>query len=61
MITGNWDVDFVSVVPFEVNDEKLSVMNMCDFPCKIFKQMQKCVVCMLSSNLNLACERTSQC
>ena len=44
VITGNRDVDFVSVAPFEVNDEKIisdeNVVNAitCDFPCKIFKK-----------------------
>ena len=28
VITGNRDVDFASVAPFEVNDEKLPVMKM---------------------------------
>ena len=28
VITGNRDVDFVSVAPFEVSDEKISVMKM---------------------------------
>ena len=28
VITGNWYVDFVSVAPLEVSDEKLSVMKM---------------------------------
>ena len=43
VITGNRDVDFVSVAPFEVSDEKISsdenVVNAItyDFPCKIFK------------------------
>ena len=41
VITGNRDVDFVSVAPFEVNDEKIisdeNVVNAitCAFPCKI--------------------------
>ena len=36
-MTGNWDVDFVSVAPFEVNDEKITsdenVVNVitCDY------------------------------
>ena len=43
VITGNRNVDFVSVAPFEVNDEKIisdeNVVNAitCDFPCKILK------------------------
>ena len=43
MTTGNWDVDFVSVAPFQVNDEKIisdeNVVSAitCDFPCKILK------------------------
>ena len=43
VITGNQDVDFVSLAPFEVNDEKIigheNTLNAitCDFPCKIFK------------------------
>ena len=43
VFTGNRDVDFVSVSPFEVNDKKIfsdeNVVNAitCDFPCKIFK------------------------
>ena len=42
-MTGNWDVGFVSVAPFEDNDEKIisdeNVVNVitCDFPCKILK------------------------
>ena len=43
VVTGNREADFVSVAPFEVNDEKTisdeNVGNVitCDFPCKIFK------------------------
>ena len=42
VITGNQNVDFVSVAPFEVNDEKISDENVvnaitCEFPCKILK------------------------
>ena len=32
VITGNGDVDFVSVAPFEVNDEKVSVMKVLQMP-----------------------------
>ena len=41
VITGNQNVDFVSMAPFEVNDEKIisdeNVVDAitCDFPCKI--------------------------
>ena len=48
MITGNWDVDFVSVIPFEVNDEKSisdeNVVNTiaCDFPGKTLKNFSLC-------------------
>ena len=44
-MTGNWDVVFVSVASFEVNDEKIisdeNVVNAitCDFPCKILKKI----------------------
>ena len=44
VITGNWNVSFVSVASFEVNDEKIisdeNVVNAitCDFPCKILKK-----------------------
>ena len=43
VITGTRSVDFVSVAPFEVNDEKIiggeNVVNAitCDCPCKILK------------------------
>ena len=43
VITGNQDVDFVSMAPFEVSDEKIisdeNIVNAitCDFPCKILK------------------------
>ena len=43
VITGNRDVDFASVAPFEGNDEKIisdeNVVNAitCGFPCKILK------------------------
>ena len=45
VITGNWDVDFVSAASFEVNDEtNISDENVvnaitCDFPCKILKNI----------------------
>ena len=45
MITGNQDVDFVSMAPFEVSDEKIisdeNIVNAisCDFPCKILKNI----------------------
>ena len=32
VITGNRDVDFVSVAPLEVNDEKLLVMKLMCMP-----------------------------
>ena len=44
VITGNRDLDFVSAVPFEVNDVQLigdeNVVNAirCDLSCKIFKK-----------------------
>ena len=44
VITGNRDVDFVNVAPFEVNDEKIicdeNAVNAiaCDFSYKIFKK-----------------------
>ena len=43
VINGNRNVDFVSMAPFEVNDEKIisdeNVVNAIawDFPCKILK------------------------
>ena len=43
VVTGNRDVDFVGVAPFESNDEKIisdeHVVNATtsDFPCKILK------------------------
>ena len=45
VISGNRNVDFVSVALFEVNDEKIisdeNVMDAvtCDFPCKILKNL----------------------
>ena len=44
VIAGNWDADFASATPFEVNDEKIisdeNVVNAitCDFPCKILRK-----------------------
>ena len=40
VITGNQNVDFVSMAPFEVNEKIISDENVvdaitCDFPCKI--------------------------
>ena len=42
VITGNRNVDFVSVAPFEVNNEKIIIDEnvfaiTCGFPCKILK------------------------
>ena len=48
VITRIWNVDFVSVASFEVNDEKIisdeHVVNAitCDFPCKILKNFTVC-------------------
>ena len=57
VITGNQNVDLVSVAPFEVNDEKINsdenVMNAitCDFPCKILKNFTlTCCSLITSSN-----------
>ena len=69
VITGNRDVDFVSVTPFEVNNEKSisneNVVNAiaCHFPRKILKKTHTALVGRLlgaSGRSNYSCSFGSQ-
>ena len=64
VVTGNRNVDFVSVAPFDVNDEKIisdeNVANAttCDFPCKILKNFTVILPNALCSIINvLICDK----